>query len=120
MLKETKAANASQQAAIALQDKLKQTLISKLPREVMGVGNYTNAAKAIGRFIADSDYKGARNYVAKQLYMIGPPVNIIAAEKAKQAAAAALQKSIADKKDQKFKNLPKLDADRGPYTPSIQ
>jgi hypothetical protein len=63
ILKETKAAQASQKAAAALQDKLKQVLIRQLP----GAKSNTEAKfmeNKVKTLIDNNNYKAARDYVA--------------------------------------------------------
>jgi hypothetical protein len=63
ILKETKAAQASQKAAATLQEKLKQVLIRKLPGAKSNVEAKAMEAK-VKALVDKNDYKGARDYVA--------------------------------------------------------
>lgn len=63
ILKETKAAEASQKAAAALQEKLKQVLIKQLPGAKSNVEAKFMENK-VKTLIDNSNYKGARDYVA--------------------------------------------------------
>jgi len=111
ILKETKDAQASQRAAVALQQKLKDTLASKLPKADMG-SNYGTAVSKISNLVDSSNYKGAREYVASQLTKIQDQK--IGNKKA-EAASQLIEARERAVKDNAFKNKPKLDKDRGPY-----
>lgn len=65
ILKETKEANASQKAAAALQQKLKDTLIAKLPGK-QGDLVQKSDVKNINDLIDNNNYKAARDLVAKR------------------------------------------------------
>jgi len=89
ILKITKEANLSQKAATKLQEKLVNTLMAKLPKKLMTTNQkaidyqneqrknlpmkrnaYERAREQITKLIDKSNYKGAREYVAKQLQTI--------------------------------------------------
>jgi hypothetical protein len=65
ILKETKDAQASQRAAAALQQKLKDTLIAKLPNKHGDLVQKSDI-KNINKLIDSNNYKAARELVVKR------------------------------------------------------